>query len=257
MRKSKFFRAYLSAGAVTVTTIVFFFLSHSLDTGNAASASQQRVRWTPSPTMGSLSGSVSGGRRGQEIAACGQSDRAPKTAITLLVPGNGNQFLTTSARPDLSWYVQTSQPVSTTFVLTAPNQAQPIVSQTMTVNRAGIVTATLPTDFSLPVGTRYRWTVVVACQENPANQVYARSFIERVDNPAVAQALLTKTQLEKATVYAQNGIWYDALAALVQAYQSDPVNGSIKAELRSLLEQADSQPTNGSAERLAHIATKL
>lgn len=66
------------------------------------SAAQAGVRWTPNPERGSVSSTLSGGRRGISASACALDAGKPDPAIILLVP-KGATGLTRAAQPT-SWY---------------------------------------------------------------------------------------------------------------------------------------------------------
>jgi len=207
----------------------------------------QKVRWTPSPSMGSVGSSISGGRRGELTASC-QSANGRGATLSLLVPGQTGALLTTRANPTVSWYVNTESPVSMQVVLEQAEVANPILTKTIEVKRSGIVSLPLPAQASLQVGTRYRWRVLLACGGS-ANQVYARSFIQRVDQPI---AMAGRSELEQAIAYADQGIWYDALDAMIRAYHRNPANAALQSELKSLLQQAEVEMVDDTARFSMH-----
>lgn len=196
-----------------------------------------QVQWSPSSDRGSAGGTLSGGRRGQEASVC-QTGSSHDTALALLVPATMDGLLTTSERPSLSWHINTPHPVSTKFVLSDPNIAQPIYSQVLEA-KSGVSHFTLPANLALKAGTRYRWTVFVSCQGGMGKEIYARSFIKRVQQPLLERTLAGKSGIERAAVFAKAGIWYDALHSLFQALDQNPQNVAIATQLKSLLQQAD------------------
>lgn len=200
-------------------------------------AAQAGVRWTPNPDRGSASSTLSGGRRGASASACALDADIPDPAITLLVP-EGGSGLTTKAQPTLSWYLESTQPANMQFVLSHPDQATPVYTQQLSAN-SGLVEVTLPQSASLEVGTRYRWTVFVACN-NGENEVHARSFVERVADLELESAAGTMTSSDRANAYAAKGIWYDALNTLIGAYRSESQMSTL-LEIRDLLDQANTE----------------
>ncbi|NJM96952.1 MAG: DUF928 domain-containing protein [Phormidesmis sp. RL_2_1] len=199
---------------------------------------QAGVRWTPNPDRGSASSTLSGGRRGASASACALDSSLPDPAITLLVP-DGATGLTTEAQPTLSWYLESQQATDMEFVLSHPEQADPIYTKSVRAE-AGLVEVILPASAALEVGTRYRWTVFATCNGGE-NEVHARSFVERVaDSHLSAAGVADMTPLDRAHAYAAQGIWYDALNTLVSAYRED---GQISTllEIRDLLEQAKTE----------------
>lgn len=222
--------------------------------GTAAIASQpQRVQWAPEKGRGSAGGTLSGGRRGAE-GSCTALPGQTATTVTLLVPDEQTGLLTVSEQPTFSWYVETPAPVTMTFVLQDPAVAEPMVTKTVQTAGSGLVSLSPLEGKSLKVGSRYRWMVFVPCAGGQLGEVNARSFIERLDQPTLKQVAQGRSAIEQAVTYAKAGIWYDAIALLVQEYRNNPKNSTIKSELKSLLQQA-AQPQ--SKNQLERVASKL
>lgn len=202
-----------------------------------SAAAQANVRWTPNPDRGSASSTLSGGRRSISASACALDSLVPDPSVTLLVP-DGATGLTTKARPTLSWYLESNQKVDMEFVLSHPDQAVPVYIEHVRAN-SGLIELSLPKSVALEVGTRYRWTVFATCNGG-ANEVHARSFIERVADRELAATVGFMTPIERADAYAAKGIWYDALNTLVAAYRTDLEMNTL-LEIRELLNQAHTE----------------
>ena len=202
--------------------------------GGVAEAEEAAVRWTPNRKQGSASTTLSGGRRSASSSACALNASEPDPAITLLVP-SGDFGLTTSAQPKLSWYLESEDTADMEFVLSHPGQADPVYSQKLRA-RSGLVEVSLPKEAALEEGVRYRWTVFVNCNDGE-NQIHARSFVERVPDIATATVGLS-SPIAQADAYAVNGIWYDALNTLIDAYRAKAEINTL-LEIRSLLAQAE------------------
>lgn len=233
MSKYHIFGAFLALAAWSSTYASA--THHQASRLQVGSAAQAGVRWTPNPDRGSASSTLSGGRRGTSASACALDSLAPDSAVTLLVP-DGTTGLTTKAQPTLSWYLETHQAAEMEFVLSHPDRATPVYTQRLQAN-SGLVEVTLPDSAALEVGTRYRWTVFVTCNDG-SNEVHARSFVERVADSELETTVSTTTSIEKADAYAAKGIWYDALNTLIEAYQADS-HLSTLLEIRDLLNQAN------------------
>jgi hypothetical protein len=213
--------------------------------GAIAQAAQiGQVQWSPSPSRGSAGGTLSGGRRGTE-ATCESSNQADAgTIVTLLVPSNSAELTTTQAQPSLHWHVDTAAPVTLRFVLQDPNRAEPVVSQTLKAQRSGLQQITVPAHHPLRPDATYRWSIFVACGQPAGAEVVARSFVRRIApvglSPSLASTPVSTpaSALEQASSYAKAGIWYDAIAPLLQIYQQNPTHPTINTALKSLLLQA-------------------
>ena len=196
-------------------------------------AAHAGVRWTPNPDRGSASSSLSGGRRSASASACALDEGVPDPAVTLLVPQDAIG-LTTAAQPTLAWYLESQNEVEMEFMLSHPNQAEPVYTKSMR-GTSGLIEVKLPAEVSLEPDTRYRWTVFVTCNGGQ-NRVHARSFVERVEAPMHTENISQMEPIEQASIYAAYGVWYDALHTLIDAYRQDKQMITL-LELRALLEQ--------------------
>ncbi|MGD1857586.1 MAG: DUF928 domain-containing protein [Leptolyngbyaceae cyanobacterium] len=193
----------------------------------------ERIRWTPDPERGSVSSTLSGGRRGQEDVGCDTADST--TRLAPIVPGDRANLFTTLANPTLAWNVSTVAPVSMTFHFSDPAVATPLYTQTVSVEKSTTISVTVPNEHSLELGKKYRWTVFVSCPDHIQTEISARSFIERVDRESLSIDSLSS--LEQARIYARQGIWYDAVAALLAAGSQGENDAEIM--VKTLLEQGN------------------
>jgi hypothetical protein len=213
-----------------------------------------RVRWVPHPKQGSVGRTLSGGRRGQTTIGCTDEStlagakglrsaaKVPPTVLTLLTPPMTAGLYTLSAQPIFLWHLSTPGKVSAQFILSDANVAEPIFTQTVTMPHSGLARINLPTHLSLKAEQKYRWTVWLTCPEKSSGEIQARSFIERITRPTLRQQVMQKSDLDQAVTYAAEGIWYDALGAIIQGLQQQPDSPQLKFELQSLLSQIGINP---------------
>jgi len=85
----------------------------------------------------------------------------------------------------------------------------------------------------------YEWSVaIVPDAENRSKDVVAKGVIKRVKpSDALVRQLETANDLERASIYAQAGIWYDALATISSAIEAHPNDASLREQRASLLKQ--------------------
>lgn len=162
-------------------------------------------------------------------------------SLNLLVP-NDHVGLTISERPTFSWYVSAVSSTPMKFALVEPGVAKPLFVKKIKVDKPGLVQLQIPSDIKgLTVGKQYRWTVSLVCNlKRPSLSIYARSWIARVPLTEVNDFSRTASEQQvrdKAIFYAQQGIWYDAVATMTKAYLSNPDNRSHATYLRGLLNQ--------------------
>jgi hypothetical protein len=155
--------------------------------------------------------------------------------------------LTVSAHPTFWFDVpeRLTARVPVEFVLqdTADNY---VYRQKLTVPEtpAGIVKFSVPsTAPPLEVGKRYNWTFSIYCNpESPSAAVSVRGSVQRValDSALDSQLKAAKTALERAALYANKGIWHDALTTLgEQLSGSKPKDSAIAAAWANLLQQVN------------------
>lgn len=182
--------------------------------------------------------------QGTGSRGCTQSE--PVT-LALVVPKDHNGQ-TLSGHPTFFWHVSNQTSVPVEFALVEPGVAKPLFVQRMRVQQPGIMQASLPKELpELATGRKYRWSVSLICDSNrPSNNVFVQSWIERVSaKPDLTQQLAAlpandtsaQTLQEKARIYGQAGLWYNALETLYTASNANPNNTSLKTDFLSLLEQ--------------------
>ena len=183
------------------------------------------------PLRGNPAGRVGGGTRG------GTPDRS--VVLSVLTPDHVG--LTIQEQPNLFWY--TSQPTSYTAELTViENQAvKPLLETRLgPLTHAGIQRIRLK-DYNvhLKTGVQYRWYVaIVPDRKNRSKDILAGGFIERVEPADNLRTRLAQAGAERsAFVYAEEGIWYDALSVLSEMIEAAPRDANPRSQRAALLEQ--------------------
>lgn len=160
-------------------------------------------------------------------------------SLTLLTP-NDHIPTTVSGRPTFLWYVRTNALQMMRFTVVEPNVSKPIMEKFLEVEKPGIVQIKIsPNIPELVEGKKYRWTVSIVCNERRRSEnIYARAWIERVPNtPALVQKMSTVTEeRERAMIYANSGIWYDAISTI---YQNSITNSKDQLTYKYLFELLD------------------
>lgn len=163
----------------------------------------------------------------------------PKLAdvkLRLLAPED-HVGLTTSDRPTFFLYVATKSKVLVRFALIDPNQIEPVFEFNQEVNQTGVIRLPLPLGTKIVVGKTYQWAVAVVCNpKRPSQDIYAYSWIEKVTPTArLLQKMSASNKSDLAAIYADSGIWYDALA---EAYKTNPNNSDYLLTLFSDLSKS-------------------
>ena len=161
--------------------------------------------------------------------------------ISLLAPEHVGWTL--QEQPVLYWFTPTKQDQSFSFEFTliGDNAETPVVETKLPPPaQAGLQQIKL-SDYKVKLspGERYLWSVslIVDAEERSAN-IVAKGAIERVEREKLVPPLKTAFSDAEAPVrYAEAGIWYDAIMALTDRIQSNPVNNELRQQRASLLEQ--------------------
>ncbi|WP_424096373.1 DUF928 domain-containing protein [Moorena producens] len=95
-------------------------------------------------------------------------------------------------------------------------------------SRSGVFSIPLP--YSLEVGKWYRWYLILDCNSPDSfdndSFLFIEGFLKRVELPEFKHQLDNKTSQKLITVYAKNGIWYDALNESAKLRCSNPQNST-------------------------------
>ena len=103
---------------------------------------------------------------------------------------------------------------------------------------AGIIQFALPeTAPELAIDQPYQWYLLAHCGEEALGEPsYVQGWMVRTSIDADLQAQIANvSELEKASLYAANGIWQEALTTLGELYRADPQNTLLKQNWVNLL----------------------
>ncbi|MBD2075642.1 DUF928 domain-containing protein [Phormidium sp. FACHB-592] len=126
---------------------------------------------------------------------------------------------TISRHPTFAWFVprgSASKPMEFTIYESVPGGKPKEVRKLPLQSSPGIMKLSpfLQNEPGLQPGKEYFWQVVIHCDpDNPSGDLVSEASIEVVGMPAVVQSKLNKAinSVEKANIYAEAGLWYNAL----------------------------------------------
>ncbi|WP_242046699.1 DUF928 domain-containing protein [Cylindrospermum sp. FACHB-282] len=103
--------------------------------------------------------------------------------------------------------------------------------------KPGIISVTLPsTARPLEINKNYRWFFKVSCSGEQSVPYHVEGDIQRVElNTSLEKQLAAAQERDKIFIYAENGIWFDALTLLAQLRKDRPNDVSLVSDWRSLL----------------------
>jgi uncharacterized protein DUF928 len=212
------------------------------NSAESSRAASEKLFYKPPAAGGNIPARVSGAARGQAVDA----------VLIALVPNH--VALTTQAQPSLFWFQ--SKPAKGKFELTVvePKNPKPLLSLTApSADKPGIHRVKLAKyKVELQPDVAYEWSVaIVPDAENRSRDVIAKGVIKRISAPGdLANRVSQIGDLERAQVYAQAGIWYDAFESVSNAIEAHPDDPSLRAQRAALLQQVGlSQAATADKER--------
>ncbi|MDZ8183563.1 MAG: DUF928 domain-containing protein [Nostoc sp. ChiSLP02] len=176
-------------------------------------------------------------KRGAPPVSAGGSTRggsclARKKFIIPLMPQN-KLGLTVSERPTFFWYIPESSVKTAKFLLFADNDETLLYEKSFTLpDKPGIASFTLPKNVpGLTVDKTYHWYMTIVCNsQDSSNNPIVDGWVERIKPGLALSEALAKADLRQLpSIYAEAGIWHEALTSLVQLRQTEPNN--LKARL--------------------------
>jgi hypothetical protein len=182
------------------------------------------------PLRGAPGGRIGGGSRGVEKEL---------TAPSVLAPDHVG--LTFQEQPNLYWYLpkSTSYPIEVTII--EDQAVYPLVEKRINLPvKPGIQHISLKEyDVHLSIGKQYRWFVaLVSDPDHRSRDIVAGGIIERIELPESFRVKLAQTdRRETPNIYAEEGIWYDALMAISDLINASPNDTILHKQRASLLEQ--------------------
>jgi hypothetical protein len=110
-----------------------------------------------------------------------------------------------------------------------------------TNNAAGVMSVSIPANKKvspLEAGKNYRWSIALICDPDDRSiDMVARGIVRRVELSAdILRELDAADPRQKTVIYAENGIWQDALGTLAAARRANPNDTDLAADWESLLD---------------------
>lgn len=233
LRLSAFFVWPLAVGLELVP------LSAMVGQTTASANSSGSVVFKPN---GSPRTTTGGASRGVCSLASGETAENKKPAIALIP--NTDAELTTQAHPMIFLYVPDAAIASAELSLWDQNQKGLYQTNISLSGRSGIVGIKLPDAApSLEVGNRYKWSLALICDRaQRSRDVVVEGWIERTQlTSTLEEQIGTVEPLQRARLYAQNRIWYEALETLAELRRDRPEDTSIATEWQNLLQSVGLQ----------------
>ncbi len=157
---------------------------------------------------------------------------------------------TISQHPTFAWFVppdSASKPMQFTIYEWVTGGTPKEVRKMSLPSSPGIMKLSPFSDSEpgLQPGKEYLWQVVIHCDpDNPSGDLVSEANIEVVGMPAAVQSKLNKAvnSVEKVNIYAQAGLWYNALDEALKLAQASKL-GEVGSTLLNDLAQWEAPQT--------------
>jgi hypothetical protein len=160
--------------------------------------------------------------------------------LTALVPKN-KIGRTVSDYPTFFFYLPQTDAELAELILEDESGNQ-IYQQDLTIkNLSGVIGVSIPANTNVPpleVGKSYTWKFTVVCDaEDRSSDQLETGIVRRVELSAdILSQLEAADPRQKTVIYAENGIWQDALSNLAAARRANPSDTDLAADWESLLD---------------------
>ena len=151
-----------------------------------------------------------------------------------------------SSQPTFAWFVPDTEPHVMEFSLYEYNTSSKgkLIKRIQLQSSSGIMKLSLAQEkFSLSIGQKYIWQIALLCNPNhPSEDLVAEAVIEVVAMPSRLPYILSQTKeiVKQADLYAEAGLWYDALSLALL----DPKNKAFSLKLLAQLSNLEAEQTN-------------
>lgn len=212
----------------SIWRLIFVFLSLSVIvapqvTPKVWAESNGTAIFEPPPGRDAPRGGTAGGGSRPVRTACLSNPSAKSSSLTALVPGR-HLGLTQSDRPNFLVYMPQTTAQTAEFSL-FDEQMNGIYQMSVPVSKAGLISiGLLDTAPPLAKDKPYYWTVALVCNRSDRTEDWVvGGWVERAE-PSVAlkQQLANVTAVERVSLYAKQGFWYDALNTLMELQRTQP-----------------------------------
>jgi Domain of Unknown Function (DUF928) len=158
-----------------------------------------------------------------------------------------NYSLTTSRTPTLLVYVPQSTAQSIEIMLKTEDGNKTLYKTIVpTPSTTGFMRLNLadPTMQGFQANKRYQWSVALVCEsEFITDKATIEGWIERVEpTPELTKKLETAKPQDRPFIYAEAGIWHEALQSIDDLRQARPQDQAVAENWRSLLMSAGLEP---------------
>lgn len=165
--------------------------------------------------------------------------------LTALVPVVTDKVwgLTAAERPTFWFYLPAPIDPNSPFEFILQDRQNRYVYRqrfTQTTAQPGLIQISLPASTpALENGQSYLWTLVIYCDPaSPSNSIFVQGTVQRRNlDPSMQRQLAAATPIDRARLYAANGIWHETLTTLAELHQANPRDPQVADAWNQLLQR--------------------
>lgn len=227
---------------LTVITVILTLVQNSLALPSQGLLKSWQGNYQPPADLSSPDRTREGGTRGPTNQDCLTNGQP----LTALVPSS--RFGATEASyPSFFVYIPAFSPplspLPAQFLLKDAEGNEVYQASFLTSGTPGIVMIGLPDQAGLPpleVNKDYKWSFSISCHPDESSRLMeVEGWVRRVTlDKAMSDKLSQASPQRQVEIYAEAGIWHDALAILVELRRSNPLDSAIASEWQKLLNSA-------------------
>ena len=212
-----------------------------------AKARRSKVILQPRRDQGAPRVTLPGGRRDDgkclEDRENEGTTKAKRSATDLLTPvviqPANTVSLTATAHPTLLVYVPSTSATALEVTLEDSNKRGIDRVRVDLPQTPGIVRVPLTSFPALAVGQDYLWIASVVCDSGDPKDNFSSGIIRRIQlDSTMTSKLKQASPLDRAALYGQAGIWYEAAAILDELRRAQPNNSELQQTWKELLKSA-------------------
>lgn len=186
---------------------------------------------------------IGGGRRSNDGQCLKNRDIQPtedktkkslEQQLTPLLPPN--KFgLTVSSNPTFFAYIPKTSAIAVEFTL-ENSLGKGLARKTVTLISTPSIVNVQFEKTPLEVGKDYKWLISVICETGDPEDTFSEGIIRRINPDSTLLSKLEKASaIERVSLYAKFGIWYEAIAELANLRLSQPNSPELKTSWLTLL----------------------
>jgi hypothetical protein len=183
----------------------------------------------------------------EDAEGCILGDREAQQPLTALIPTEDRVISTLARYPTLLFYLPPTAAERAEFIL-YDNRRQPLYKVAFVISgEGGIISLNLPTKINLQpleIGQRYGFSLSLICDPSaPDRNLTVGGRIERIELPERVEMEIENAPLgDRPRIYAEAGLWLDALTQLAALRRANPNDPALLREWESTLNALGLEP---------------